>query len=155
LALDLRGMVNELYIALFCCVVPLEIRREMVVGALPDRRSALVLVATAVGTIVVIRIFSHGLAPGWLAAAIPAVGVVLVAQRIGIRSLVPRVTRALATRLSAGTVDASATGGCSITASRFPPVVRRVRPGGFRSLWRCVPQSVRRTRVGTGCECFV
>lgn len=158
LALDLRGVINELLMALFFYVVTLEIKREMVFGALRDRRAALVPVAAALGTMVggaiiylavnvslggdlrgwavpiasdiafvlgalglagrsapagsrpflltlavaddlgtilIIAIFfSHGLSFGWLAAAVAVAGIVLVAQRIAVRSLVPYVALA-------------------------------------------------------------
>lgn len=158
LALDLRGVVNELLMALFFFVVTLEIKREMLFGALRDRRSAIVPVAAALGTMVggalvylalnapeggdlrgwavpiaadiafvlgalglarrwaptgsrpflltlavaddlatimvIALFFSHGLSLAWLAAAVVVAGIVVVAQRNAVRSVLPYVALA-------------------------------------------------------------
>lgn len=47
---DLRHVVNDLLMAIFFYVVALEIKRELLLGSLRDRRSALVPVAAALGT---------------------------------------------------------------------------------------------------------
>ena len=49
---DLRHVVNDLLMALFFYVVALEIKRELLLGSLRDRRAALVPVAAAIGTMV-------------------------------------------------------------------------------------------------------
>lgn len=49
---DLRHLVNDLLMAVFFYVVALEIKRELRLGSLRDRRSALVPAAAAIGTMV-------------------------------------------------------------------------------------------------------
>jgi NhaA family Na+:H+ antiporter len=49
---DLRHLVNELLMAIFFYVVALEVKREMLFGALRDPRAAAVPVAAALGTMV-------------------------------------------------------------------------------------------------------
>jgi NhaA family Na+:H+ antiporter len=152
---DLQHWINDLLMAIFFYVVSLEVKRELVVGSLRDRRAAAVPAAAAfgtmvgasltylavnligdgdlrgwaipiatdiafavgvlglagrrapkelrafmltlavvddLGTILVIAVaFSTGISAAWLGAAAVLVVSVLVAQRIGVRSLVPYV----------------------------------------------------------------
>lgn len=152
---DLRHVINDLLMAVFFFVIALEVKRELVLGRLRNRRSAAVPAAAALGTmvgaaltyvavnligdgdlrgwaipiatdiafavgvlglvgrraprelrafiltlavvddlgtIVVIGVFfSSGISLGWLGAAGAAGLAVVVAQRVGVRSLVPYV----------------------------------------------------------------
>jgi NhaA family Na+:H+ antiporter len=71
LELDLRHWVNEGLMALFFLVVALEVKRELVLGELRDRRQAALPVAAAVGGMVVPALLylavnaSDGGARGW------------------------------------------------------------------------------------------
>ncbi len=49
---DLRQWVNDLLMAVFFYVVALEVKRELLVGSLRDRRSALIPAAAAFGTMI-------------------------------------------------------------------------------------------------------
>jgi NhaA family Na+:H+ antiporter len=49
---DLRGLVNDLLMAIFFYLVALEVKREIVFGSLRDPRSAAVPVAAALGTMI-------------------------------------------------------------------------------------------------------
>ncbi len=49
---DMRHVVNDLLMAIFFYVVALEVKRELLVGSLRDRRSAVVPAAAAFGTMV-------------------------------------------------------------------------------------------------------
>lgn len=152
---DLRHVINDLLMAVFFFVVALEVKREMVLGGLRNRRSAAVPAAAALGTmvgaaltyvavsligdgdlrgwaipiatdiafavgvlglvgrrapkelrafiltlavvddlgtiVVIGAFFSTGISLGWLVAAVAAGVAVVVAQRVGVRSLVPYV----------------------------------------------------------------
>ncbi|MGI9659881.1 MAG: Na+/H+ antiporter NhaA [Gaiellaceae bacterium] len=150
---DVRHLINDLLMAVFFFVIALEVKREMVVGRLRDRRSAAVPTAAALGTmagaaltylavnligdgdlrgwaipiatdiafavgvlglvgrrapkelrafiltlavvddlgtiVVIGAFFSDGISLAWLGAAVVAGLAIVVAQRVGVRSLVP------------------------------------------------------------------
>jgi Na+:H+ antiporter, NhaA family len=152
---DLRHWINDLLMAVFFYVVALEVKREMILGSLRDRRAAAVPAAAALGTmvgaaltytavnligdgdlrgwaipiatdiafavgvlglagrraphelrafmltlavvddlgtIIVIGVFfTSSISLGWLATAAAAAIAVVVAQRIGVRAIVPYV----------------------------------------------------------------
>jgi Na+:H+ antiporter, NhaA family len=87
---DLRHIVNDLLMAVFFYVVALEIKRELLFGALRDRRAAITPTAAALGTIaggalayVAVNLIADGDLRGWavpaatdIAFALAALGVV-------------------------------------------------------------------------------
>jgi NhaA family Na+:H+ antiporter len=87
---DLRHVINDLLMAVFFYVVALEVKREMVFGALRDRQSAALPVAAALGTMVgaaltyvAVNLVGGGELGGWaipiatdIAFAIGALGLV-------------------------------------------------------------------------------
>ena len=69
---DLRHWINDLLMAIFFYVVALEVKREMVVGSLRDRRAAAVPAAAALGTMVgasltylAVNLIGNGDLRGW------------------------------------------------------------------------------------------
>ena len=73
---DFQHIVNDLLMAVFFYVVSLEIKRELLLGSLRDRRSALVPTMAALGTVVggavayvAVNLIADGDLSGW---AIPA-----------------------------------------------------------------------------------
>ena len=90
LHLDLRGLVNDLLMALFFFVVALEVKREFIFGALRDRTYAALPVAAAFGTMVgaaasytAVNLIADGNLNGWaipiatdIAFALAALGLV-------------------------------------------------------------------------------
>lgn len=90
LHLDVRGLVNDLFMAIFFYVVALEVKREFIFGALRDRRYAALPVAAAFGTMVgaaltylAINLIGDGNTEGWaipiatdIAFALSALGLV-------------------------------------------------------------------------------
>jgi NhaA family Na+:H+ antiporter len=96
---DLRHVVNDLLMAVFFYVVALEIKRELLFGALRDRRSAITPTAAAVGTIaggalayVAVNLIADGDLSGWavpaatdIAFALAALGVVGARAPSGLR----------------------------------------------------------------------
>jgi NhaA family Na+:H+ antiporter len=65
---DLRGAVNHGLMALFFLVIGLEVKRELVVGELADRRAALLPVAAALGAMAAPALIFAALAGGGEAA---------------------------------------------------------------------------------------
>jgi NhaA family Na+:H+ antiporter len=90
LHLDLRGVVNDLLMAIFFYVVALEVKREFIFGALRDRAYAALPVAAAFGTMVgagltytAVNLIGDGNMDGWaipiatdIAFALAALGLV-------------------------------------------------------------------------------
>ena len=90
LHLDLRGVVNDLLMAVFFFVVALEVKREFIFGALRDRSYAALPVAAAFGTMVgaaltytAVNLIGEGDLNGWaipiatdIAFALAALGIV-------------------------------------------------------------------------------
>jgi NhaA family Na+:H+ antiporter len=90
LHVDLRGLVNDLFMALFFYVVALEVKREFVFGELRDRSYAALPIAAAFGTMIgaalaytAINLIGDGNMEGWaipiatdIAFALAALGLV-------------------------------------------------------------------------------
>jgi Na+:H+ antiporter, NhaA family len=90
LHLDLRGVVNDLFMAVFFYVVALEVKREFIFGALRDRSYAALPIAAAFGTMVgaalayvAVNLIADGNLNGWaipiatdIAFALAALGLV-------------------------------------------------------------------------------